>query len=270
MVDMRRATFTATMKSGRAVMSTAKVDRVGDSIDVEGWDLSDFAANPVMLYEHRRDEPVGIWKNFGIENGALTGEPIFHPAELNPFAARLEGLYAGGWLRAFSVGFVPLEMEPIPQTDGYRIKRAKLIECSCVAVPANTDALMKAAPGARIVPVFAEKHPFATAEARLAGRKPEALTWLPTESTTTETKAAPETKAAQEQKTMTETEVRALFKTMLDEMKQPAAPQSEGNAPPAGADATDEDEDELAVKIAEAEADLAETEVLIAEIEDEA
>lgn len=254
MVDMRRATFTATMKGGRAVMSTAKVDRVGDSIDVEGWDLSDFAANPVMLYEHRRDEPVGIWKNFGIADGALTGEPVFHPAELNPFAARLAGLYDGGWLKAFSVGFVPIEMEPIPATNGFRIKRAKLIECSCVAVPANTDALMKAAPGAKIVPVFAASHPFATAEARTAGRKPEALTWRPKAET----------------KTMTEEEVRAMVRSMLDEMKQPATPQPEGNAPAVGADVADEEDDELAVKIAEAEADLAETEALIAEIEDEA
>lgn len=253
----RFATFAVTLKSGRAVMSSPTIDRMGDSIDVEGWDLADFTANPVMLYEHRRDEPVGIWRNLKIEGGALTGEPVWHPEDLNPFAARLAKLYEGGWLRGFSVGFIPLEAEPIPGTSGYRITKAKLIECSCVSVPANMDALMKAAPGARIVPVFGAAHPFATVEARTKGRKPEALTWRPEEP-------------KPEAKTMTEDQVRALFKTMLDEMKQPAATQSAGNAPAAGADAADDKEDDLAVQIAEAEADAAEVEALIAEIEDDA
>ena len=249
---MRYATLHVTMKGARAVMSSAKVDRVGDSIDVAGWELDEFLKNPVMLYEHRRDEPVGIWKNLQLDGDGLTGEPVFHPAELNPFAARLAGLYAGSWLRAFSVGFIPLEMEPITATNGYRIKRAKLLECSCVSVPANSDALMKSAPGARIVPVFAESHPFATFEARTAGRKPEALTWRP----------------EPEAKSMTEAEVRAMVRAMLDEMKQPIAAQTTGTAPADGAAATDEDEDKLAVEIAETEADAAEVEALIAEIEE--
>lgn len=250
--DIRYATFhVESIKADRrAVMSTPKVDRVGDSIDLAGWDLSEFASNPVMLYEHRRDEPVGVWRDVRIDGGALTGEPVFMPAEVNPFADRLGKMYAGNWLRAFSVGFRPLEMEPIPGTNGYRIKRAMLLECSCVTIPANTDALLKAADPAKVRPTFADAHPFADAATRAAPDPTRVKAWLNPEPSM-------------------EDRIRAVVKAMLDEMKQPAA-QTPGNAPDDGADAGDSEEDKMAIEIAEAEADAAEAEALIAEIEDEA
>lgn len=156
----RRATFTvkdAPATGRRAVMSSAKVDRVGDIIDQAGWMLDEFAKNPVMLYEHDRTMPVGVWRDVKIEGGALTGEPVWHPGEINPLAGRLAALYAGQWLRAFSVGFRVLEAEPIPDGQGWLIKKAELFECSCVAIPANSDALLKSAPGAKIVPVYGPK-----------------------------------------------------------------------------------------------------------------
>lgn len=262
--EKRYATFHCEIKAGRAVMSSPKIDRVGDSIIQAGWDLADFQANPVMLYEHRHDEPVGVWQDVKIEGGNLTGTPVFHPADLNPFADRLGKMYSGGWLKAFSVGFIPTEWEPMPDGRGYTIKQAKLLECSAVTIPANSDAIMKGGDPAKMRPVFAEKHAFATPESRLSGRNLDGIRkWI-----------APATELRVESKAMTIqdlikdpvalAELRKALGSIKDE--QPA-PQSGGDAPPAG-DEADTDDDLLAVALAETEA--VEAEALAAEIEDEA
>lgn len=263
MNDMRYATMHVSACKGSAVMSTPKVDRVGDSIDLDGWDLADFAANPVMLYEHRRDEPVGVWKNLRKEGGALVGDPVFHPAEINPFADRLRKMYEGGWLKAFSVGFVPVEIEPMPGTSGYRIKRAKLLECSCVTVPANTDALMKS-DGRPMVPVFKSDHPFATPEARRAGRNDAACKAFA--HATESRKIAPMDIAALLADPIALKALKSALGTIHEEQPAAPPPPTEG----AGADAEDEPEDLLALALVETEAATAESDLLIAEIENEA
>lgn len=257
----RRATFTVKALDGRrAVMSSAKVDRVGDVIDQAGWELAEFEKNPVMLYEHDHGEPVGIWRGVKVEGGELTGEPVWHPEEINPFAARLAKLYAGGWLKAFSVGFRVKEAEPIPGGMGWLIKRAELYECSCVTIPANTDALLKAAPGARILPISGAYEGLA---ALRAAKNAEAIRkWV-----------APATELRVESARMDD-ELRALIAAevakALGSIKdnQPAS-QTAADAADAGAAAGEDEDDLVAVTLAETEAEAAELEALIAEIEDE-
>lgn len=248
----------------RAVMSTPKIDRMGDILDPMGCDYSEFQKNPVMLYEHRHDEPVGIWLEVEATTTEISGVPVFHPAELNPFGHRIGRLYETGWLKTFSVGFIPLEWEPMPSGGGWFIKKWKLLECSAVTIPANSDAIMKGGDPAKMRPVFAEKHAFATPESRLSGRNLDGIRkWI-----------APATELRVESKAMTIqdlikdpvalAELRKALGSIKDE--QPA-PQSGGDAPPAG-DEADTDDDLLAVALAETEA--VESEALAAEIEDEA
>jgi HK97 family phage prohead protease len=174
MVDMakRFATFHVesvkrdpTRKTLTIVASTARVDRVGDTIIQEGWQLTEFLKSGVLLYEHDRSEPVGLPLNTRIEGGKLVFEPLFMPEEINPFAARVGRMYEGGWLKSVSVGFTPLEMEPRADGRGYIIKRAELLEISCVTIPANPDALVTG----KSLPVFRSDGPFSTREARTKG-----------------------------------------------------------------------------------------------------
>lgn len=266
--EERRATFIVKeMPAGRrAVMSSPKVDRVGDVIVQDGWVLDAFRSNPVMLYEHMRDAPVGIWRDVKIENGMLTGEPVWHPEGINPLADRLRALYEIGHLKAFSVGFRVLEFDPAPDGSGWLIKRAELFECSAVTIPANTDALLKAAPGVRMLPIAGK---YGGLDALLAKRDPAGIcNWL-----------ANATRLQEDRGDMTETikafladpVALAALKTALGSMtdsKQPEA-QTTDDASADGAATGEEDEDLVAVEIAETEAEAAELESLIAEIEDE-
>jgi HK97 family phage prohead protease len=114
-------------------------DRMEDVIDVKGWNLASFKKNPIALWQHDADRPVGSWKNVRIEGKQLVGHFKAASTRLGQMAKQL---IADGVLRAVSVGFRPLEWEPIKGTDGYRIKSAELLEVSLVSVPAHPNALL--------------------------------------------------------------------------------------------------------------------------------
>ncbi len=67
----------------------------------------------------------------------------FATAEEYPFADTIYKLYKGGYLRAFSVGFDPVESKDLGGWAQEYLKQ-ELYEVSCVTVPANPEALMKA------------------------------------------------------------------------------------------------------------------------------
>lgn len=126
------------------VMSDSSIDRYGDIVEQDGWQLSNFRKNPIALFGHNSGFPIGKWKNVRVEAGKLLGH-----LELlaKGTSARIDEVIAAveaGVLRAVSVGFAPLEMEPIDEKDlwgGYRFTKSELVECSLVAVPANPNAL---------------------------------------------------------------------------------------------------------------------------------
>ena len=133
------------------IASTAQMDRYGDIIEVEGWELDNWLKVPVILYGHDYGGfPIG--QGISAIKDPLRGLLIqakFATAEENPEADIAYRLALGGYIRAVSVGFMDLEREPIVDNEGnrtgWRFKREELLEVSLVAVPAN--------PGALIVPV---------------------------------------------------------------------------------------------------------------------
>ena len=56
------------------VLSDATVDRYGDSIVAKGWDLASFERNPIALFGHSHDYPIGRWSDLRVEGGKLIGE----------------------------------------------------------------------------------------------------------------------------------------------------------------------------------------------------
>ncbi|MBT5503382.1 hypothetical protein HOK15_04175 [Candidatus Falkowbacteria bacterium] len=112
-----------------AVASDDSLDRHGDSIKQDVWDLRNFRKNPVLLMSHQYQlPPVGIAKNFKVVDNKLIFEPVFH--EITQSAREVKQMFLDGIMRAFSVGFLPNE------------KKNELLEISVVSVPANPNAIV--------------------------------------------------------------------------------------------------------------------------------
>lgn len=120
----------------KVLASTAAVDRHGDIVDQNGWDLTNYKANPVMLWAHNYSElPVAKATGIEITELGLEAEFEFAPSDANPKAAMIQKLYDDGFLNAVSVGFIPKERK------GNVITKSELLEISFVPVPANQEAL---------------------------------------------------------------------------------------------------------------------------------
>ena len=175
------------------VASHESDDRMGDIIRQDGWELSSFKKNPVMLWSHdsRSAPPIGVWKNVRVEKKSLLAIANFD--EEDPFAALIEGKVRRGILNAVSVGFRPLEFEFRDEEKDAKeekfffrppadFKKSELLEISIVAVPAHPKALRKAlqiahdgTPGAKKY-IFLPGENFGTFEARAVEPEPDPAT----------------------------------------------------------------------------------------------
>jgi len=133
------------------VGSTNVLDRMGDIIDQNGWDLKDFKRNPVILWGHNvREEkpPIGKALKVWIENkGKNTAKLMFKVQFdlLDSFAAEIFRKIKDGFLNTVSVGFLPEEWEELDPDNwfgGLKYKKQQLLELSFVPVPANPEALV--------------------------------------------------------------------------------------------------------------------------------
>lgn len=123
------------------VLSDATPDRFGDIVEPDGWITENFAKNPIALFGHDKDFPIGKWKNVRVHEQGLRGELQLAPKGTSDRIDEIRKLIDADILRAVSVGFVPLEHEEIKGTWGTRFKKHELVECSLVSVPANPNAL---------------------------------------------------------------------------------------------------------------------------------
>src|SRR4051812_45293992 len=89
------------------VMSDASIDRYGDTIDAAGWSLASFTANPIALFNHNANFPIGSWANVRVEGGRLVGDLRLAAKGTSERIDELIGLVEQGILRAVSVGFQP-------------------------------------------------------------------------------------------------------------------------------------------------------------------
>jgi len=130
------------------ILSDATPDRFGDIVEVEGWQFANFSKNPVALFNHRADFPIGTWSKIRIGEKALRGDLILAPKGISERIDEIRGLVEAGVLRAVSVGFKPLSSRPVddkhrgPFEMGPSIfTKCELVECSLVSIPANPNAL---------------------------------------------------------------------------------------------------------------------------------
>jgi uncharacterized protein len=135
-----------------AVVSDDSVDRYGDIIEAAGWDLTNFKNNPVIPWAHATggfftaaELPVGKAEDVWVEGNKLYAKIKFAD---HAKAEDVWNLYKDGFLRAFSVGFLPKKYEAMYEGEGreahfigYRFQESELLEISAVPVPANPNAL---------------------------------------------------------------------------------------------------------------------------------
>ena len=138
--DSRKATFIA---------SSEDVDRYGDIIRSDGWQLDNFRTNPVLLFGHRsRELPIGRVNNIYTNDAKqLIAEAEFASKEVNDFADSVYKMVKAGFLNGASVGFAPTKMPndiKDPTTNawtGYEFIAQELLELSVVSIPALPGAL---------------------------------------------------------------------------------------------------------------------------------
>lgn len=124
----------------RVVASTPSPDRAGDVMVPKGCEFKAYAANPIVLADHDPTKPIGVAK-LAIFDDRVEALVTFAPEGVSPKADEYCGLAKARILNAVSVGFRPVESEPI-KGGGYRFLKWELMELSFVAVPCNSEALV--------------------------------------------------------------------------------------------------------------------------------
>ena len=135
------------------IMSDETIDRDGEIILVDGWDLRNFRKNNVLMFGHRHDIPaIGVVGQAVTEDGKLRAKHVrFASPGVYELADVVHGLVDDGILKAVSVGYIPKEREHPSQDDDkgslkkqkpkILTKQAELYELSIVNVGSNPNAL---------------------------------------------------------------------------------------------------------------------------------
>jgi HK97 family phage major capsid protein/HK97 family phage prohead protease len=130
----------------RFIVSTEVVDRMGDVILLSGWRLANFKKNPIALFQHNAYQPIGRWEDIKVEGDALTARLVMAEFGTSPLINTIRSLLEQKILRACSVGFRALKVEPLEGSmiGGLLFKEQELLEISVVSIPANQQALTTA------------------------------------------------------------------------------------------------------------------------------
>jgi len=132
-----------------AIISTGVIDRDSEVLSPKGMDMDNFVKNPVIPWSHdTMSPPIGrcLWVKRGTKR--IIAKVKFATTER---ANEVWELFKGGFLNAFSVGFMPKEghrptpeeIKKMPELADCKFifDKWELTEFSPVTVPANPEAL---------------------------------------------------------------------------------------------------------------------------------
>lgn len=166
MKDSEKKEINLSMKSAptmgriiRFIGSDESLDRDGDTISIDGWDISAYMKNPVVIYGHDYSS-LPIARAVSVTPDKRARQLIFdikfptieelssNPATPSEHALRVDAIYnmaKAGILNTVSVGFRGIDYET--SATGRNYKRQELMEISIVPIPANPNAvaIMRAA-----------------------------------------------------------------------------------------------------------------------------
>src|SRR6056300_208313 len=121
--------------------NTIVKDRAGDVVTAEAWakGVNNFLRNPVMLYQHKHDCPIGRFDQVKVDKKGIYVEgTVSDAAEKNH---GVQTLIRDGALKSFSVGFRVKDGKYNREDDSMMITDVELLEISVVSVPCNQDSL---------------------------------------------------------------------------------------------------------------------------------
>jgi len=132
-------------------ITTNDVDRSGDIVEPKGAKLTNFKKNPVVLMAHDYSGlPIGKASDLTKTDNGITAKVTFPEEGTYPLADTVYNLYKQKFMKAWSIGFIPIKSENIVDDEdkdskrvsyGRRFKTWELLEFSACAVPANPHAL---------------------------------------------------------------------------------------------------------------------------------
>ena len=122
------------------IASDPTPDRVGDIMVPSGCRLERFNENPIVLANHDPTKPIGTARAT-IKNNRVEALITFAPPRISQVADEFCGLAKAGVLNAVSVGFNPVDCDPI-RGGGVQYNEWELFELSIVTIPANPNALV--------------------------------------------------------------------------------------------------------------------------------
>jgi HK97 family phage prohead protease len=125
------------------VASDETIDRYNECIKVDGWQLDNFRANPVIADCHDYSsitKILGRALSVDVANQKLVNRVEFCCD--NPMGCLAYKMAKGGFLKSQSVGFIPLEWTNGSGKDepSRTYSKCELLEISLVVVPANPSA----------------------------------------------------------------------------------------------------------------------------------
>jgi HK97 family phage prohead protease len=135
--------FDDSKREFEGIATSISEDRYGDIVETDG---AQFALPLPLLWQHISSQPVGhvtsatpTKKNIKVK-GSIAKTDV--PGSLKD---RLDEAWQSlklGLVRHLSIGFRPLKMEPIPESEqyGWRFLLWEWLELSLVTIPANADA----------------------------------------------------------------------------------------------------------------------------------
>lgn len=151
-MTMMRAAVNAEIKSlgeneVEVIISTSALARDGHILEPAGCDLTNYRTNPIVLWQHNPDTPVGRAADLVIEGDRIRARITFAPNGISPKADEVRGLVKNGIVSGVSVGFDVSDSEPLDPKKPYggqRFTKWELLECSFCSVPADPGAAVTA------------------------------------------------------------------------------------------------------------------------------
>ena len=134
------------------VISSEAVDSYDTVFKMDGWDLTRYAKNPIVCYQHRSntdnpDDIIGTSQVF-VDGDQLIGRVTFEAGEINPKAEKVYQKVLAGTLKMASVGAQIIDGRMGDEKRGedkniLYFTQQRLMEWSIVSAGANPDALKR-------------------------------------------------------------------------------------------------------------------------------
>ena len=122
-------------------ISTSTPDRSDDVVVPKGMVSKNYLTNPVVAFAHNyAGLSIGKTTELQSTDDAIIAKVEFVPKGVYPLADQLFEMYKGGFMNAWSIGFIPKKW--VDKEDGGRMfEEWELLEYSAVLVPDNPEAL---------------------------------------------------------------------------------------------------------------------------------